>query len=88
MGAATRRRGHGTAAEVVASVNVTVPTAVGDVAHVNICPLLACQSRAPLIATALFKSFVLGHHRSSNKTALAQPDESWIPSSLSLERDK
>ena len=29
VGAATRRQGHGTTAEVVASVGVTVPTAVG-----------------------------------------------------------
>ena len=35
MGAAARRRGRGTLAEVVASVDVTVPTAVEDVAHVN-----------------------------------------------------
>ena len=31
MRAATRRRGHRTAAEVIASMDVTVPTAVGDV---------------------------------------------------------
>ena len=53
-GTATRRQGHGTAAEVVASVDVTVPTAVGDVAHVKMCPLSAYQSRAPHFATALF----------------------------------
>ena len=73
MATATRRQGHGTAAEVVASVDVTVPTAVGDVAHVNICSLLAFLSRALHFTTAFFvcvprpgldsvKSF-LGHHR-------------------------
>ena len=36
MGAATRRRGYGTVAEVVTSVDVTVLLAVGDVAHVNL----------------------------------------------------
>ena len=50
--AATRRRGHGTATEIVASVDV-VPTAVGDVAHVTICSLLVCLSRALHIATTL-----------------------------------
>ena len=35
-GAATRRRDHGTVAEVVASVDLTVPTAVGDAAHVHL----------------------------------------------------
>ena len=53
MGAATRRQGHGTAAEVVASV-VTLPTAVGDVAKLKTCSLLVCQSRAPHFFTAVF----------------------------------
>ena len=53
-GGCDRRRGHGTAAEVVASVDVTVLTAVGDVAHVKICSLLAFRSRAPHFGTELF----------------------------------
>ena len=54
MGTATRRQGHGTAAKVVASVDANVPTAAGDVAHVNICSLLAFQSRPPHFVTAFF----------------------------------
>ena len=40
------------AAEVVASADGTVPTAVEDVAHVNTCSPLALQSRARHSATA------------------------------------
>ena len=39
-------------AEVVASVDVTVPTAMRDVAHVKNCPFFAFQSRAPHFTTA------------------------------------
>ena len=50
----TCRRNHGTAAEAVAPVDMIVLAVVGDVAHVTICPLLACQSKAPHFATAIF----------------------------------
>ena len=53
MGAATRRRGHGAAAEVVASVDVTAPTAAGGAAHVKISSLLAFKPKAPHFATRL-----------------------------------
>ena len=64
------RRGHGTAAEVVAFADVTVPTAVEDVARVKHCSILAFQSRAPpqhfscvfsVLLSILSKVF-LGHH--------------------------
>ena len=43
MEAATRKRGHGMVADVVASVDATVP-----------CPLLTCHSRASPFVTAFF----------------------------------
>ena len=54
MGDVTRRQGRGTVTEVIASVDVTLLRALGDVAHGTICPLLACQSRASHFATAFY----------------------------------
>ena len=39
-------------------MDVTVPTTVGNVVHVKICSLLACQSRAPHFVTAFFVCFL------------------------------
>lgn len=56
MGAAIRRRGHGTAAEVVAFVDVTVPTAVGDVARNNL-PTFDVPIKVAALCQSIFLDF-------------------------------
>ena len=46
MAVAIRRQGNGTAAEVIAFVDMTVPVAGKDILYVKNCSLLAFQSRA------------------------------------------
>ena len=92
MGASTCRRSHGTAAEVVASVDVNVPMAVGDVAHVHLltfgfpikgaalCHSILCVFSVLLLILSIVFFWDTKARKlcSSNKKRLAQPDEAWV----------